>query len=86
MKANILVPAIVTGVFAVYLAGAMFMPDTGGRKGFDYDAARQIPVVDGGRVKPLDTVARTALRIASGRESFYDQNDDKLHADHQGIE
>jgi ABC-type transport system involved in cytochrome c biogenesis permease subunit len=80
MKANILVPALVTGVFAVYLGGAMFMPDLGSSKGFDYNAARQIPVVDGGRVKPLDTVARTALRIASGRESFYDQNDDQQPA------
>jgi ABC-type transport system involved in cytochrome c biogenesis permease subunit len=71
MKANILVPAIVVGLFGVYLLGATFMPDIWVNKGIDYDAARELPVVDGGRVKPLDTVARTSMRIISGRESFY---------------
>ncbi|HLW66215.1 MAG TPA: cytochrome c biogenesis protein CcsA [Gemmataceae bacterium] len=72
MKANFFVPVITVSVFGIYLLGASFMPDLGnGKKDFDLAGARQIPVVDGGRVKPLDTVARTALRIVSGRESFY---------------
>jgi ABC-type transport system involved in cytochrome c biogenesis permease subunit len=36
-----------------------------------YEFAR-IPVVDGGRVKPMDTIARTYLRIMSNRESWKD--------------
>jgi ABC-type transport system involved in cytochrome c biogenesis permease subunit len=33
----------------------------------------RIPVVEGGRVKPMDTVARTYLRIIADRESFKDK-------------
>ncbi|HVR82656.1 MAG TPA: cytochrome C biogenesis protein, partial [Planctomycetota bacterium] len=33
-----------------------------------YEYAR-IPVVDGGRVKPMDTLARTYLRIISNKET-----------------
>src|SRR5205823_1670586 len=35
-------------------------------------AAGQIPVVEGGRVKPLDTLARSTLLIVSGRQTFKD--------------
>jgi ABC-type transport system involved in cytochrome c biogenesis permease subunit len=35
----------------------------------------KIPVVEGGRVKPMDTVARTHLRIVSNRETFKDASD-----------
>ncbi|MHB1035048.1 MAG: cytochrome c biogenesis protein [Pirellulales bacterium] len=31
-----------------------------------------LPVMDEGRIKPLDTLARTSLRIISGRETFVD--------------
>src|ERR1700730_14763069 len=78
--ANRIVPAAVVGVCALYVVVAMFMPDTGNSKGIDLDTARRLPAVDGGRVKPLDTVARTSLRIISGRESYYDRNDDKQPA------
>jgi ABC-type transport system involved in cytochrome c biogenesis permease subunit len=33
-----------------------------------------LPVVDHGRVKPMDTLARTSLMIISGRQSFYDED------------
>jgi ABC-type transport system involved in cytochrome c biogenesis permease subunit len=42
----------------------------------------RIPVVDGGRVKPMDTIARTYLRIMSNRESFKDKEGES----HQAIE
>jgi ABC-type transport system involved in cytochrome c biogenesis permease subunit len=38
----------------------------------DLGAAGRLPVVDGGRVKPLDTVARVDLRVMSGREWYAD--------------
>ena len=38
-----------------------------------YEYAR-IPVVDGGRVKPMDTIARTYLRIMSNKETFKDKD------------
>ncbi len=40
---------------------------------YDLDAFGRIPVVEGGRVKPLDTVARVNLRIVSGREEWEDE-------------
>jgi ABC-type transport system involved in cytochrome c biogenesis permease subunit len=38
----------------------------------DLAAAGRLPVVDGGRVKPLDTVARVDMRLMSGREEYAD--------------
>jgi ABC-type transport system involved in cytochrome c biogenesis permease subunit len=37
-------------------------------------AAGALPVVDGGRVKPLDTVARASLILISGRQVYRDEN------------
>ena len=45
------------------------------RDGFDLEALRRLPVLDGGRVKPLDTWVRTALRVISNREQFDDADD-----------
>jgi cytochrome c-type biogenesis protein CcsB len=38
----------------------------------DWNQWRSLPVLDGGRHKPLDTMAREALRIIAGRTSFTD--------------
>ena len=62
--------AVLVGFAAMYLT-AMMVP-RGSRGDFDLNAAGQIPVVDGGRVKPLDTVARKDLRLITHRESFTD--------------
>jgi ABC-type transport system involved in cytochrome c biogenesis permease subunit len=42
----------------------------------DLAPARAIPVLDGGRVKPLDTLARESIRLITGRENF--RNNDPL--------
>lgn len=44
------------------------------RAPYNLEAFGRMPVVDGGRVKPLDTVARVNLRIISGREEYEDAN------------
>ena len=41
-------------------------------KGMDVSEIGSLPVVDGGRVKPLDTVARTTLMTISNRSEFED--------------
>jgi ABC-type transport system involved in cytochrome c biogenesis permease subunit len=73
------VPWVVLGIAALYLlsaAGRMSPP----AKPYDLNALATLPVVDGGRVKPLDTVARVYLRQISHREEFVDENGDKQPA------
>ena len=69
------IPLGVLALGALYLlsrAGQMLPPT----EPYNLRAFAQVPVVDGGRLKPLDTVARVSLRAISGRETFKDQNDD----------
>ena len=64
-------PWAATGVaLLVFIAAAM--PRSADGK-MDLATAGQLPVVDGGRVKPLDTVARVNMRIMSVREEFTDE-------------
>jgi ABC-type transport system involved in cytochrome c biogenesis permease subunit len=39
-------------------------------RGFDLDAFGRLPVLEGGRVKPLDSVARNSLLVIRGAQSF----------------
>jgi ABC-type transport system involved in cytochrome c biogenesis permease subunit len=67
------------GVLAVtvLLISAAAMPHgKPGLKGLDLERVAMLPVVDGGRVKPLDTVARVDLRLLNHKE-FYNSPADK---------
>lgn len=67
-------PRIAIGLAAVYVlahAGRMYPPS----EPYNFAAAANIPVIDGGRVKPLDTFARVSLRLISGRETYKDADD-----------
>lgn len=66
-----LFPWIMVGVAAAVVLTGVAAPSTPADWPQIYEFAR-IPVVDGGRVKPLDTIARTYLRIMSNRESWKD--------------
>jgi ABC-type transport system involved in cytochrome c biogenesis permease subunit len=61
------VPWLCTAAAVLYLVGAAFRGDAGP----GLSAVASLPVVEGGRVKPLDTVARVALRQVSDREEVY---------------
>src|SRR5512133_510614 len=39
-------------------------------RGFDMDGFGRLPVLEGGRVKPLDSVARNALLVIRSQQSF----------------
>jgi ABC-type transport system involved in cytochrome c biogenesis permease subunit len=65
------VPWMVLGGFGVYLVAIMTPPPEVG--GMDLQAFGKFPVEDRGRVKPLDTVARTSLLMISNRETFMDE-------------
>jgi len=58
---------------SLYFGSMMVSRDAG--EGYDWGAVGRIPVVEGGRVKPLDTVARVAMRQISHRETFLDSSD-----------
>lgn len=49
------------------------IPPRAPEKGPDYHAFGQIPVVSGGRIKPLDTVARNALLEVNGRATVREE-------------
>jgi ABC-type transport system involved in cytochrome c biogenesis permease subunit len=69
-----LLPWGVCAVAALYL-GVMMLPSRQDAGGLDRAAFARLPAVDGGRVKPLDSVARTNLMILSGRQTFVDDRD-----------
>jgi len=50
-------------------AGMMVMPQ-GKARGFDVEAFGRLPVLEGGRVKPIDTTARNALLMIRSQQSF----------------
>lgn len=72
LSVEILLPAITVTLVGLMLA-RMALPKS-------YDGPKQLksfvslPVVDGGRMKPLDTVARVFLRKISGREEFVNED------------
>jgi ABC-type transport system involved in cytochrome c biogenesis permease subunit len=66
-----LAAGIAAGVGAFYLLFSMIPPSDAADK-MHFEAAAHIPVVEGGRVMPLDTVARNSLMIISGKQSFTD--------------
>jgi ABC-type transport system involved in cytochrome c biogenesis permease subunit len=63
------VVAVAAALFVLIYAGAMAIPPA--NKDLDYDMYRfgQIPVVQDGRVKPLDSAAYSALLTISGRSN-----------------
>lgn len=66
-------PWVIVGVCALYAVMLLF-PRPEKYKDFDLSAFGAIPVLDDGRVKPLDSLARTTMLYISGRTEFEDAN------------
>ena len=64
-------PWIVLAIAVVY-SGSKMRPAGVGADGADLDAFGKLPAVHGGRVKPLDSFARTMLRVVAEKETFED--------------
>jgi ABC-type transport system involved in cytochrome c biogenesis permease subunit len=64
-------PWLVLGMAVLFLIFTMVPPGPAPGK-MDLQDYGSIPVVDGGRVKPMDTVARTSLMIISNRQEYRD--------------
>ena len=67
-------PWVILGVVALYLVKEAIPPSS---KAGDPNIAevRSLPVLDGGRMKPLDTLARVSLMSISNRSEFEDNQD-----------
>ena len=68
MKLTKLVPWIACGLA---LAGALVaLVPSGKSRGFDVEGFSRLPVLEGGRVKPIDSVARNSLLMIRGQQAF----------------
>jgi ABC-type transport system involved in cytochrome c biogenesis permease subunit len=59
----------IAGALALAMALAFAMPG-GKARGFDVSGFGALPVLEGGRVKPLDSVARNSLLVIHSRQGF----------------
>jgi ABC-type transport system involved in cytochrome c biogenesis permease subunit len=59
-------PLLVLALGALYLASTL--RPAANDTDFDFDAFGQLPVLKNGRIKPMDTVARTSLLMTQGRQ------------------
>lgn len=67
------VPAALVGAAALLFVLRLFPPGPT-VEDHDFDQFSRIPVVDGGRVKPMDTFARTTLMQLSERQTYVDDH------------
>jgi ABC-type transport system involved in cytochrome c biogenesis permease subunit len=68
-------PWIVLGIAGLFLSWNMFPPGTDKR----FADFASLPVVDRGRIKPFDTLARSSMMIISGKQTYRD-DDKKTHS------
>ena len=70
---EIVVPGLVVTLCATWLFTQVRPPSP--KKSFDYFAFGQLPILAGGRIKPIDTLARNTLKVMSNREAYVDDKD-----------
>ncbi|TMA38468.1 MAG: cytochrome C assembly protein, partial [Deltaproteobacteria bacterium] len=68
MNATKVVPWMVVAVALGCVGASLLTPAK--IRGFDLDGFGRIPVLEGGRVKPIDSVARNSLLVIRGQQSF----------------
>ena len=67
-------------VFATLLIASNWMPPKTAKDNFDFSRFGEIPVLVGGRIKPLDTVARNSLLIIHGKQELRLESGKRLSA------
>jgi len=72
-------PWIILGVAAACIA-ANWLPAKAAKDEFDFGKFGEIPVLVGGRIKPLDTVARNSLLIIHGKQELQLEGGKRLSA------
>ncbi len=73
------VPLIILAVAVVSIATNWIAPKTA-KNDFDFTKFAQIPVLVGGRIKPLDTVGRNSLLIIHGKQELRLESGKRLSA------
>jgi ABC-type transport system involved in cytochrome c biogenesis permease subunit len=66
-----ILPVVVAVSAITYLAAAM-TPAEDPADGMNLRGFARLPIVDRGRIKPIDAMARTDLTLISGRQTYYD--------------
>jgi ABC-type transport system involved in cytochrome c biogenesis permease subunit len=74
-RPGILLPFIAVGACALFVLYQGRPPKL--ETSFDLNALARIPISDGGRVMPLDSLARNSLRVISGRSELRDEQTGK---------
>src|ERR1044071_9968888 len=72
-------PWIILGAAIAFIATNWLPPKTA-KDDFDFNKFGKIPVLVGGRVKPLDTVARNSLLIIHGKQELRLEGGKRLSA------
>jgi len=67
VKAGILVPVLLVAGYLFLMIGGVMKNPTAGE--FSLGEFSKIPVIEGGRIKPVDSLARVSLTVISGRSS-----------------
>jgi ABC-type transport system involved in cytochrome c biogenesis permease subunit len=70
------IPLMVLFLGVIYLGSTLTTPH--GKSEFDVHGFARLPVLADGRIKPLDTVARTSLLVLQGRQRFVAPNGQAL--------
>ncbi len=67
-------PWVILGGATLYLIFTMVPPRQASTQ-MQWEELGGIPVQDGGRIKPFDSMARTTLMLVSGKQEYTDEND-----------
>ncbi|MDB5334631.1 MAG: cytochrome c assembly protein [Planctomycetaceae bacterium] len=73
-------PLGVTAIFAIWLLGQARIPEHKTPSTFDFEKFGRIPIVAQGRLKPIDALARSSLRIITDREEITGEDGKKISA------
>ena len=72
-------PHMAVAAIVLYL-GAMAAPRRDAADDWHYHDFGRLPVLDGGRYKPMDTVTRISLMIITSSQSYYDRDAEKSYS------
>ncbi|HZZ28528.1 MAG TPA: cytochrome c biogenesis protein CcsA [Pirellulales bacterium] len=84
-RPGIVLPSVVAALAIGLLAYLAIVPSAGPKE-FDFYNFGKLPVMSGGRVQPLDSLARNLLRVFCLREAYLDQSGVQLKPAKEGQE